>query len=59
LYNQIKKDKYIFFYGGKDNKRIQEFGKKALALANDPVIKEKKISVEYVVLHRKRQQRRR
>ena len=46
MYNQIKEDTYIFFCGVKDNKWIQEFGKKALALANDPVIKEKKISIE-------------
>ncbi|KAM0988720.1 hypothetical protein ACFX13_012866 [Malus domestica] len=42
----IKEDKYIFFYGGKDNGWIQEFTKKATALANDPIFKEAKIHIE-------------
>ena len=40
LFNQIKQEKYIFFYGGKDNEWIQQFNKKAAALANDPVMKD-------------------
>ncbi|XP_030973475.1 protein SIEVE ELEMENT OCCLUSION B-like [Quercus lobata] len=44
--NWIKDQKYIFFYGGKDNEWIQQFTKRATALANDPVIKEARISVE-------------
>jgi hypothetical protein len=50
LYNQIKEEKYIFFYGGKDNEWIQQFGKKAIALANHPVIKETRISIELFCL---------
>lgn len=46
LLNQIKDQKYIFFYGGKDNEWIQQFTKRATALANDPVIKEARISIE-------------
>ncbi|PON53339.1 Sieve element occlusion [Trema orientale] len=42
----IKEEKYIFFYGGKDNDWIQQFTKKATALLNDPIIKEAKISIE-------------
>lgn len=44
--NQIQEEKYIFFYGGKDNEWIQQFTKKATALANDPVIKGARISIE-------------
>ncbi|GMN74180.1 hypothetical protein TIFTF001_052329 [Ficus carica] len=36
----IKEEKYILFYGGKDNEWIQQFSKKATALANDPIIKD-------------------
>ena len=46
LFNQIKDQKYIFFYGGKDNEWIQQFTKRATAIANDPVIKEARISIE-------------
>ncbi|CAL8073407.1 unnamed protein product [Prunus armeniaca] len=46
LPNWIKEEKYIFFYGGKDNDWIQQFTKKASALANDPVFKEAKIHIE-------------
>jgi hypothetical protein len=46
LFNQIKGEKFIFFYGGKDNEWVQKFTKRATALANDPVIKEARISVE-------------
>ncbi|KAL6189536.1 hypothetical protein ACLB2K_040924 [Fragaria x ananassa] len=42
----IKEEKYIFFYGGKDNEWIQQFTKKATAIANDPFIKELKINIE-------------
>ncbi|KAF3456883.1 hypothetical protein FNV43_RR01537 [Rhamnella rubrinervis] len=42
----IKEDKYIFFYGGKDNDWIQQFTKKTQALVNDPIIKEAKIHIE-------------
>nr|POF06212.1 protein sieve element occlusion b [Quercus suber] len=44
--NWIKDQKYIFFYGGKDNEWITQFTKRATALANDPVIKEARISIE-------------
>nr|XP_023915912.1 protein SIEVE ELEMENT OCCLUSION B-like [Quercus suber]POF06213.1 protein sieve element occlusion b [Quercus suber] len=44
--NWIKDQKYIFFYGGKDKEWIQQFTKRATAIANDPVIKEAKISIE-------------
>lgn len=44
--NWIKDQKYIFFYGGKDNDWIQQFTKRATAIANDPVIKEARISIE-------------
>ncbi|KAF5466032.1 hypothetical protein F2P56_015990 [Juglans regia] len=46
----IKDDKYIFFYGGKDNEWIQQFTKKATALANDPAIKEARLSIELVLV---------
>ncbi|KAL5542119.1 hypothetical protein UlMin_009829 [Ulmus minor] len=42
----IKEEKYIFFYGGKDNEWIQQFTKKATALANDPYLKDLKINIE-------------
>ncbi|KAB1212431.1 hypothetical protein CJ030_MR5G023973 [Morella rubra] len=42
----IKEDKFIFFYGGKDNDWIQQFTKKATVLANDPVMKEARIFIE-------------
>jgi hypothetical protein len=48
LFNQIKDQKYIFFYGGKDNEWIQQFTKRATALANDATIKEARISIELV-----------
>ncbi|XP_065628220.1 protein SIEVE ELEMENT OCCLUSION B-like [Quercus suber] len=44
--NWIKQEKYILFYGGKDNEWIQQFNKKAATLANDPVMKDTKISIE-------------
>jgi hypothetical protein len=40
LTNQIKDEKYIFLYGGTDIKWMEQFEKKASALANDPFIKE-------------------
>ena len=43
---QIKQEKYIFFYGGNDKEWIQQFTKYATAFANDPILKEKKISIE-------------
>lgn len=43
---QMKEEKYIFFYGGNDKEWIQQFTKYATALANDPVIKEAKISIK-------------
>ena len=43
---QIKEQKYIFFYGGNDKDWIQQFTKYATNLANDPVLKEAKISIE-------------
>jgi hypothetical protein len=46
LFNQIKGEKFIFFYGGKDNEWVQQFTKRAKALAIDPVIKEARISIE-------------
>ncbi|XP_021822068.1 protein SIEVE ELEMENT OCCLUSION B-like [Prunus avium] len=42
----IKEEKYIFFYGGKDNDWIQQFTKKATIIANDPFIKDQKINIE-------------
>ncbi|XP_075653771.1 protein SIEVE ELEMENT OCCLUSION B-like [Castanea sativa] len=44
--NWIKQEKYIFFYGGKDNEWIQQFNKKVATLTNDPVMKDTKISIE-------------
>ncbi|PRQ38308.1 putative sieve element occlusion [Rosa chinensis] len=41
----IKENKYIFFYGGKDNVWIQNFKNKATALAKDPIFKEAKIEL--------------
>ncbi|KAL4643403.1 hypothetical protein ACB092_02G089500 [Castanea dentata] len=46
LHNWIKEEKYIFFYGGKDKEWIQQFTKIANALANDPVIKDARVSIE-------------
>ncbi|XP_035547857.1 protein SIEVE ELEMENT OCCLUSION B-like isoform X2 [Juglans regia] len=46
----IKEEKYIFFYGGKDNEWIQQFTKRATALANDSVIKEARISIEVLLV---------
>lgn len=46
MFEQIKEEKYIFFYGGKDNDWIQQFTKKATTIANDPFIKELKINIE-------------
>ncbi|KAG2728071.1 hypothetical protein I3760_01G188200 [Carya illinoinensis] len=46
----IKEEKYIFFYGGKDE-WIQQFITAANTLANDPVIKqEAKISIELLLV---------
>nr|XP_023883205.1 protein SIEVE ELEMENT OCCLUSION B-like [Quercus suber]POF22718.1 protein sieve element occlusion b [Quercus suber] len=42
------KEKYIFLYGGQDNEWIQNFTKSAKVLVNDPMIKEKGISIESV-----------
>ncbi|KAL2325101.1 hypothetical protein Fmac_024159 [Flemingia macrophylla] len=42
----IKEQKYIFFYGGNDKEWIQQFTKYVTAIANDPVIKDAKISIE-------------
>ncbi|XP_057755683.1 protein SIEVE ELEMENT OCCLUSION B-like [Arachis stenosperma] len=42
----IREQKYIFFYGGKDKEWIQQFSKTAAALANDPIIKDLRISIE-------------
>ncbi|KAL5542127.1 hypothetical protein UlMin_009837 [Ulmus minor] len=44
----FKEEKYIFFYGGKDNDWIQQFNKKATALASDPFLKDLKINIELV-----------
>ena len=45
--NQIKEEKYIFFYGGKDSEWVQQFTNRANALANDTIIKETlKINIE-------------
>uniref|UniRef100_A0A2N9EJ56 Sieve element occlusion N-terminal domain-containing protein n=1 Tax=Fagus sylvatica TaxID=28930 RepID=A0A2N9EJ56_FAGSY len=46
IHNWIKEEKYIFFYGGKDKEWIQQFTKRANALANDPVIKDARVSIE-------------
>jgi hypothetical protein len=48
LLNQIKDQKYIFFYGGKDNIWIQQFTERATTLANDATIKEASIFIELV-----------
>ncbi|KAF4365766.1 hypothetical protein F8388_003435 [Cannabis sativa] len=43
----VKEEKYIFFYGGKDNDWIQQFTKRATQLVNDPFIKDTlKIKIE-------------
>jgi hypothetical protein len=52
LYNQIKEEKYIFLYGGKDKEWIQQFGKKATSLANNPVIKETRTSIKSFCLEK-------
>ncbi|XP_048333944.2 LOW QUALITY PROTEIN: protein SIEVE ELEMENT OCCLUSION B [Ziziphus jujuba] len=41
----IKEEKYIFFYGGKDNDWIQQFRKSAQTVV-DPVLKDAKINIE-------------
>uniref|UniRef100_A0A2N9IWE6 Sieve element occlusion N-terminal domain-containing protein n=1 Tax=Fagus sylvatica TaxID=28930 RepID=A0A2N9IWE6_FAGSY len=46
LSTSIKQEKYIFLYGGKDNEWIQQFNRKAAALANDPVMRDTKVSIE-------------
>ncbi|XP_040989124.1 protein SIEVE ELEMENT OCCLUSION B-like [Juglans microcarpa x Juglans regia] len=46
----ITEEKYIFFYGGKDNKWIQQFTERATALANDPVIEVARISIEVLLV---------
>ncbi|GLT81379.1 hypothetical protein SLA2020_527680 [Shorea laevis] len=46
--NFIKDQKYIFFYGGKDNEWIQQFTKRATVLANDATLKEARIAIELV-----------
>ncbi|CAL8989832.1 unnamed protein product [Prunus brigantina] len=46
LPNMMKDDKYVFFYGGKDNEWINQFTKKATAFVNDPIFKEAKIHIE-------------
>ena len=48
LFIQIKEKKYIFSYGGQDNEWIQNFSKSAKVLVDDPMIKEKGISIESV-----------
>ena len=48
LFIQIKEKKYIFLYGGQDNEWIQNFSKSAKVLVDDPMIKEKGISIESV-----------
>ncbi|XP_062108826.1 protein SIEVE ELEMENT OCCLUSION B-like [Humulus lupulus] len=42
----VKEEKYIFFYGGKDNDFIQTFTKNVTALQSDPFIKGAKINIE-------------
>ncbi|XP_048334289.2 protein SIEVE ELEMENT OCCLUSION B isoform X1 [Ziziphus jujuba] len=42
----LKEEKYIFFYGGKDNEWIKQFTAKANAFANDPIFKEAKINID-------------
>ncbi|XP_028782760.1 protein SIEVE ELEMENT OCCLUSION B [Neltuma alba] len=42
----FKEEKYIFFYGGHDKDWVQQFTKYATAMANDALLKEKKISIE-------------
>ncbi|XP_060671812.1 protein SIEVE ELEMENT OCCLUSION B-like, partial [Ziziphus jujuba] len=42
----LKEEKYIFFYGGKDNEWIKQFTAKANAFANDPIFKESKINID-------------
>uniref|UniRef100_A0A7N2L7I1 Protein SIEVE ELEMENT OCCLUSION B n=2 Tax=Quercus lobata TaxID=97700 RepID=A0A7N2L7I1_QUELO len=46
--NWIKEKKYIFLYGGQDNEWIQNFTRSAKVLVDDPMIKEKGISIESV-----------
>jgi hypothetical protein len=47
LYIQIKQEKYVFFYGGKDKQWIQQFGKQATSLANN---KEINVSINFLCL---------
>ncbi|XP_048333005.1 protein SIEVE ELEMENT OCCLUSION B-like [Ziziphus jujuba] len=42
----IKEEKYIFFYGGKDNEWVQQFNKRATIFASDPIFKDAKINIE-------------
>jgi hypothetical protein len=52
LDDQIKDQKYIFFYGGNDKEWIQQFSKRATALANDAAIKEARVSIELVCVRK-------
>ncbi|XP_059445091.1 protein SIEVE ELEMENT OCCLUSION B-like [Corylus avellana] len=47
LQEWIKEEKYVFFYGGKDNEWIQQFVRKATSLANN---KETNISINFLCL---------
>ncbi|KAL5542113.1 hypothetical protein UlMin_009823 [Ulmus minor] len=46
IQGSMKEDKYIFFYGGKDNEWLKQFTNKVASLANDPTIKGARISIE-------------
>ncbi|EXB29850.1 hypothetical protein L484_016339 [Morus notabilis] len=39
-------EKYIFFYGGKENEWVQKFTSRVSALGNDPSIKDARIAIE-------------
>lgn len=52
---QLKEEKYVFFYGGKDKEWIQQFNKYACALANDSAIKEARISIEFFFVENEHQ----
>ena len=45
---QIKEKKYIFLYGGQDKKWIQKFPERAKVLAEQDLIKQKGISIQWV-----------
>ena len=46
MVNQIKEEKYIFFYGGNDDDWIQRFTSNVQGLLDSPILKEAKIDIK-------------